>query len=333
MAYRTDLHESNIQFSKRAFDFIKGLESCYVMIGDFTHFFDNLDHNYLKKQWKSLLGCEQLPADHYSIFRSVTKYSSWELTDLLNLNGLEDTKEGRKDLNSKVRVISREQYKQNRSQIKKNVNPYGIPQGSPISAVLANVYMLEVDKTINDVVKSLGGLYMRYSDDFIIVLPLSTNFAIKEEFEKICNIIRYAPRLELEPSKTQYFSYSKGILVNCGSEFNAGADCSNKVINFLGFSFNGQKISIRPKTVSKYYYRMYRKATNIADAGWYTPTGKHISCENLYNRYSERGAYKKPGNFITYVVRAEKEFGSDEEIAKDTKRHMQKIRKALKGKR
>ena len=51
VAYRTDLHENNIHFSKRAFDFIKTNAPVYVMIGDFTGFFDNLDHTYLKKQW------------------------------------------------------------------------------------------------------------------------------------------------------------------------------------------------------------------------------------------------------------------------------------------
>ena len=39
------------------------------MIGDFTHFFDNLDHAYLKKQWCSLLECERLPKDHYNVLR------------------------------------------------------------------------------------------------------------------------------------------------------------------------------------------------------------------------------------------------------------------------
>ena len=82
VAYRTDLHQTNIEFSKRAFDYINALKSAYVMIGDFTHFFDNLDHHYLKRQWCSLLGDEQLPEDHYNVFKHVTAYSKWELKDL-----------------------------------------------------------------------------------------------------------------------------------------------------------------------------------------------------------------------------------------------------------
>ena len=41
VAYRTNLGKSNIQFSKAAYDFIRKTENCYVMIGDFTHFFDD----------------------------------------------------------------------------------------------------------------------------------------------------------------------------------------------------------------------------------------------------------------------------------------------------
>ena len=55
--------------------------------------------------------------------------------------------------------------------IVKNPNSYGIPQGSPISALLANVYMLDIDKKIYEIVTGHNGMYMRYSDDFIIILP------------------------------------------------------------------------------------------------------------------------------------------------------------------
>lgn len=39
VAYRTDLHQNNIDFAKRAIDFIRSNSPCYVMIGDFTGFF------------------------------------------------------------------------------------------------------------------------------------------------------------------------------------------------------------------------------------------------------------------------------------------------------
>lgn len=90
---------------------------------------------------------------------------------------------------------------------------------------------------------------------------------------------------------------------------------NHRTINFLGFSFDGYKIRIRSKTVSKYYYRMYRKAHNIAKMGGYTPDGKRITCENLYMTYSRKGAKKGPGNFLTYVDRAADEYGPNEPIS------------------
>lgn len=110
VAYRTNLRKSNIQFSKAAYDFIRKTENCYVMIGDFTHFFDNLDHAYLKKQWCSLLECERLPKDHYNVFKNITSFSQWELTDLLAINELKDNKAGHRALNKRSRVLTAEQY-------------------------------------------------------------------------------------------------------------------------------------------------------------------------------------------------------------------------------
>lgn len=329
LAYRTDLHKNNVYFAKKAFDFIKKQASCYVMIGDFTNFFDNLDHQYLKEQWCSLLDVSWLPEDHYKIFKSVTEYSFWEREDLLKLNNLEDTSEGRRRLNSLSRVLTKEQFHNNKSMIKRNKNCFGIPQGSPISGQLANIYMLNIDKEINNIVKRLGGLYMRYSDDFIIVLPnIDRSFAVVEilNIHKLFNSI---PGLSLQPDKTQCFHYCNNKVVNCGQEMQLNTDFRNRLINFLGFSFDGKKVYIRQKTTSKYYYRMYRKAKTIANNGGYTSSGKHISGKNLYQRYSIKGAYGKNGNFISYALRAKKVFGDNEAIDRDIKNHMQKIRKAI----
>jgi len=253
------------------------------------------------------------------------------LTDILRLNGLEDTKSGRKKLNKMARVLTSAQFKGNRSLIQKHVEPYGIPQGSPISGILANVYMLEVDKQINDAVSNLGGMYIRYSDDFMIILPDVPTVDAAKELKRIADMVNQAPRLTLAPNKTQYFHFEDGVLTNCGKVFHENADDSSRTINFLGFSFDGREIRIRSKTVSKYYGHTYRKARNIAKMGGYTPDGKRITCENLYMTYSEKGSKKGSGNFLTYVDRAAAEFGPNEPIKRDTCRHMQKIRKALNG--
>ena len=101
------------------------------------------------------------------------------------------------------------------------------------------------------------------------------------------------------------------------------------MLNFLGFSFNGKEVTIRDKTISKYYYRLYRKAKTISNDAFMTPKGNRISCKNLYDQYSIKGATKNGGNFISYVYRANKAYNGTEPIDRSTKNHMFKIRKAL----
>jgi len=326
VAYRSDLGKNNIHLAKHAFDYIKANPNAYVMIGDFTGFFDNLDHQYLKQQWCNLLGVDQLPPDHYRIFKNITRYSTWELDDLLELNGLPMTRVGRKKLNSQYTVLTKEQYKKYRSHIKKHTDSFGIPQGSPISALLANVYMMDVDRKIKDIVEQCAGLYMRYSDDFIVVIPLD-EAAARTAIFSINHIIEKTPGLTLEPQKTQIYKTDLPYIENIGGTILENADGSKNVINFLGFTFNGVTTTLRSKTVSKYYYRMYRKAHAIAE----NPDQK--GKKYLYKKYSERGAKpngKDKGNFFTYVHRAEHVFGDTEEIQKPVKNHMAKIRRALK---
>lgn len=350
VAYRTDLRgKSNIDFAKEAFQHIRGASSCYVMIGDFTDFFDNLDHEYLKKQLCDLLSVAKLPNDVYAVYKNVTRFSYVELQDLLMLNGLEDTRKGRKEFNdsSRERALSPEQFRKNRDLVHTSPHPqYGVPQGSPISAVLANVYMLTADKNLQEYVSSLGGFYMRYSDDFIVIVPCG-NIDFADCYKTIRGILDSIPHLELKGSKTKVFHFDSLSIENCTSDFVIGGINGKNAIDFLGFSFDGKDIRIRDKTISKYYNRLYRKLRTIVKNNGVTREGRRISCENLYKRYSYKGSrdYQKRkakrtgvplkknelrGNFLDYVTKAQIKFYG-EPIDTATKRHMQKIRKKLKG--
>ena len=320
VAYRTNLKKSNIHIAHEAFQFIRENKNCLVLIGDFTGFFDSLDHQYLKQQWCKVMGFDFLPQDHYAVFKNVTKYSMWELDDLLSITGL-----SQKEFNKRRLALSKEEYRNNRSHISRNNKTKQIPQGSPISAVLANIYMINADKEIHDYVKALGGMYMRYSDDFIVIVP--ANRSEIACFKNVLSILKGIPNLELEPSKTQIFAVAESRVENIGRDLLEKADVSKKVINFLGFTFDGQSVSVRSKTISKYYYRMYRKAKSISK----NPTLS--GADNLYKSYSIHGAKAKPGNFFTYINHAKQVFGEDELIDRDLKNHIPKIRKALKGKK
>ena len=57
------------------------------------------------------------------------------------------------------------------SLVQKNKLPHGIPQGAPISDLIANFYLLEFDKVMANYAQAQGGRYMRYSDDILLILP------------------------------------------------------------------------------------------------------------------------------------------------------------------
>lgn len=332
VAYRDNLHKSNINFAKEAFDFIKESKECFIIIGDFSDFFDKLDHQYLKKRLCTVLECDKLPDDYYAVFKNITKFSIWKLEDILEINGLTNNAVNIKKLNRKNKVLTANQFKKFKSKcVKKNKHNYGIPQGSAISAVLANVYMIEFDEKINELVKSKEGLYMRYSDDFIIVLPHLNEKEINNEIKNIKFIVNSIPNLILQKEKTKKYKYRLGDLKNCNSQIESNKD----EIDYLGFTFDGKNITIRDRAVSKYYYKMYRKLNTIVKNNGYTYKHKRISAKDLYKKYSIKGAYVtdktkyKEGNFLTYVKRAERIFGKDEAISRKTRRHMLKIRRVL----
>ena len=80
-----------------------------------------------------------------------------------------------------------------------------IPQGSSISAVLANIYMIEADKKINEYVVSLGGMYRRYSDDFIVVVPkIGQELSV---FNRIIDIIHSVLIYNWNLAKHRFFEF------------------------------------------------------------------------------------------------------------------------------
>lgn len=333
VAYRTDLHKSNVQCAVEAINFIRKTESGYVLIGDFTHFFDNLKHDYLREQLLTLLGTDKLPADQEAVFHNITRYSLFERDDLLDINDLPHTRAGIKKLNARKRVLSTQEFKRYKYKIKRNDKDYGIPQGSPISACYANIYMLTADKKIADRVKESYGRYMRYSDDFIIVLPESSE--AKDLIKYVVDCLfkdgspEKIPGVTLEPEKTQIFHFDRNGLRNVGKNFLTDADTSHNAVNFLGFQYDGKEVTVRAKTISKYYYRMHRKAIGIAHQKIKNGYDCFKGADKLYAKYSERGKRGLRGNFFTYMDRAEREF-PDDPISRDTSRHMIRIRKTLK---
>ena len=328
IAYRTNLHKSNIHFAKEAFDFIKEQRRCFIIVGDFKDFFDSLDHSYLKSQLCSVLGTERLPEDYYKVFRSITKYSYVDFSDILNYYRMPDTVTSRRKLNKKD-IILPIQTLRRMDIINSNKENYGIPQGSAISAVLSNVYMLEFDQNVNAYIKTYNGKYLRYSDDTIFILPVTAESEIQQIHLEIRNIISKIPNLTLQAEKTKLYYYNEGNLENRDFLIDGRANDKN-IIDYLGFSFDGKNIYLRDKTISKYYYRMYKKADTVVKCKGISPKGNIISNKNLYKTYSLKGANSSEiskGNFLSYVKRCKRVFGANEKVVKVLNIIMEKLRK------
>lgn len=322
IAYRNNLGKNNIEFAKDAFDLVKKHKKSIILIGDFTDFFENLDHVYLKKRLCELLGNKKLPDDYYNIFKNITKYSYWDWKLLIKRAGYEITTPGvRKKISQQKIIFSKKIFNRHKKDIEKHIKSYGIPQGSPISAVLANVYMLEFDKKLYDCVSSKDGHYFRYSDDFIVIVPFENLSEIELIKNKILSMIGKIPKLILEKDKTKMYTYENGKIWEYPVR-------KNLQISYLGFMFDGKNIKIRPKAITKYYYRMHRKAYNISKRNNISPMGRRISAKNLYTIYSKG---EKRQTFVDYARKANQILKlNDAEAEGIIKFHKRKIANALK---
>lgn len=321
IAYRDSLGKNNIDFAKDAFDAIRSFPQCFILVGDFTNFFDNLEHQYLKKMMCEVLGVERLPQDYFSVFKNITRFSSWDWKDIVKAAGENIAERGvRKKINSKETVLTKEQFQKNKKDIKKNISGVGVPQGAPISAVLSNIYMIKFDKDIKRYVTSKGGIYMRYSDDFIIVLPYERDAEIADFTSYIFSYVESMKGLiDLQKEKTSCYTYKDEVIYE-------GDQPSS--INYLGFLFDGKNIRIRPRAITKYYYRMRRKAHTIGRSNWTSSKGRRISAKELYSIYSRNDEKQ---TFIDYARKAKGILKlNDQEANALIKHHKRKIAMAIK---
>jgi len=64
----------NINFAKEAFDKIKEIGECCAIAVDISSYFESIDHARLKALWCRLLRVEELPGDHFAVFKNITSY-------------------------------------------------------------------------------------------------------------------------------------------------------------------------------------------------------------------------------------------------------------------
>ncbi len=254
--------KNNVHFAKDVFDEIKRRENCVALVLDIENFFPSLNHKKLKLAWANILGNKTLPRDHYNIFKATTNFSYVKLNDLKTKKGHFDEKElakhrksGKhtffeniKDLIDSDIIIHKNQKRNAKKEL------IGIPQGLPISAILANIYMLDFDESvINELTLKHNVFYRRYSDDIVMLceanqIKLIEDF-VKDEMEK--NKLT----VSLEKTEKTSFKINNGRL-QCYKIENDGSLKENVPLNYLGFEFYGYQTLIKSKNLAAFYRRM-----------------------------------------------------------------------------
>ncbi len=272
----------NIDFAKEAFDTIDSLGNCVAIALDISKYFENLDHKKIKEIWCELLNEKMLPPDHYAVYRNITKYrivDQMEMYKRLGIFGPDQFGIGNDHFymskklfyQKYIKICSRKEFEEKicgknpcfgPSLIEINQNSYGIPQGSPISDLIANFYLIYFDYEMNKYAKCKGGLYRRYSDDILLILPggvVEAKAAIDfASFE----MNKQGPELKIKEKKTCIALFKNLDQNNLHFEhFPLNPDEPQKNgFEYLGFRYDGKKVYIRDSTISRFYSKVAKAA-------------------------------------------------------------------------
>lgn len=283
IAYRKKSHQkvkkpgkNNIYFAYEVFGYIQSLGNCTVVIADISKFFDKLNHKYLKQSLCQILETERLSDDEYKTLKSLMQFrfilndSTKKKTHSSYAKFLNKVlKESKKKSSSLPEAI----YELGRNGlIVENRTTWGIPQGSPLSGLLANIYMAKFDSKL--VKKFPRILYRRYSDDVAIICETKDT---QEVLEFLSEEIKVS-HLDINPSKmtvSKFEKQSDGSVQCTEVKKGNGEILGKKFIDYLGFEFNGIVVRIRAKTLQN----SYRKA--------------HLKIKKFHNRQGDKNPRKK----------------------------------------
>ncbi|WP_425237100.1 reverse transcriptase domain-containing protein [Ulvibacterium sp.] len=367
-------NKSNIEFAFEALNFIEENKhrKLSIIVADVTSFFDNLDHRLLHAQWKRVLEVNNMPEDHYAVYKNLIAKNYVNENELFNRfqhklmierfkpHDTSQTELKRKKV-SKIYNMRHEKVvafctteeffdeatdlirydkplsSRSRSELGKT-KLKGIPQGTPISATLANIYMLDFDEKVNNAVidSSKKAYYQRYSDDLIIICDREDE---EYFYGLIQNEIEVKAKLDIQRKKTNIYHYE----LNETGEFMGGIVENgklnqNKQLEYLGFSYDGEKVRVKTAGFSKFYRTMkrsFRRGAHFAKKA-HIPSNSLFETR-LYKRFTHVGSKRRLkwvpdpgsptgysrsvhydwGNFISYLNKANevmKEINGDDTI-------------------
>lgn len=328
----------NIHFAREAFDRIRELENCCAIAIDISSYFESIDHERLKQLWCRLLGIQKLPPDHYAVFKNITQYRFVEKLDAyarLGYYGVKSVAKNGKPINGYLvpygdvptQLCTPHDFRQKilgengqlPSLVQRNNEPFGIPQGAPISDLLANLYLMDFDVEMNALAVALGGTYLRYSDDILLILPIPPADAIVIMDSMPARIKKYGDQLLIKPEKSSLVQYTQAGDRQVATRI--GGQQGTVGLEYLGFRYDGRNAYLRNSTVSNLYRKVASTARNQAEVTVKRYPGKNLAelCalfnfEEFTKRFGRVEGFEpalttKRWTFWTYVARAKDEFG------------------------
>ncbi|SDE88705.1 Reverse transcriptase (RNA-dependent DNA polymerase) [Mucilaginibacter pineti] len=326
LAYRDDLNGlCNIQFAKEIFEQVRHRskpKDLYTAIGfDIKGYFDSIPHEELKKQWCTVLEVPKLDANTFAIFKTLTAYSYTNSDSLKKHFNYSRVPKGKCLLDVMPEIIteasrrhdifnylrSRKLIAQNKAILKITDPdhplgfgelPIGIPQGSPISATLSNVYLLQFDMHMHNFCNNMNCIYRRYCDDILIVCKTKDKAYLHN---RLCQQIDFHG-LTIQNKKTEIIDFrfidNKLIAFDGNPKAISGR---RKKLQYLGFEFDGQRVYLRPGSLSTYFRKMKAGIRNtlIKAYGKKSQEPKLLT-KDLFESYSHTGR----NNFVAYAYRA-----------------------------
>lgn len=331
IAYRSlsedDETLSTIDYAYDVFDCIRQRGQCAAVTLDIKQFFDQLHHAHLKKMWCAMLDLDRLPEDHYKVFRSLTKFAFVARDAALTALDIEKSA-----LKKMSRLCSQQEYYakiHDSGLIQTNANycrQRGIPQGTPISGLLSNIYLLDFDRDVLSLVNSIGGLYRRYCDDVVVVCPADQAEQVASKTQELIRKVQ----LEIQPDKTDviYFRSTERGLVSCKEREGIS---TRKPMQYLGFEFDGRHSYLRPSTIARFLRKMVRhidRQVAIRTRHWRGAAGNgntnapRLNQQKILSKFTHFGRK----NLQSYARRADEKQDDMSRIPQQLKRLEKRVR-------
>jgi len=253
-------NKCNIDFAIDAFDIVRRMGDCTVFCLDIKSFFDTIAHEDVATVWKQLMEVDYLPDDHFAVMKAATKYSFIEEKAALGILGFFGEKQSPSGTPIRGYLVPRRSLPTrlcDRATFNKKiapnvtVNKNGIPQGLPISDVLANAVLLQFDVDMKVRCEKLAGQYYRYSDDLFFVIPGKLSDPSAWILETETALLQATRTLKLGHDKTAAYAVER---LPSGEQRVTSLNCSCKTmptIDYLGLSYDGISIYLRQSTLSR----------------------------------------------------------------------------------